>query len=145
MQPDRSFLPTSPRYTRHMPSSPFTPYTLVNPMETAKMTAKRRIGAPNSIARYASNTEWGQNEWAVFEYVAGVPVVRAAGTKGHCEAFMAPGRVLVDVRAYRDDWEPTPDTCHECGELAVGWDAESGAMLCAAHYRGKPAFWEKQP
>lgn len=32
--------------------------------------------------------------------------------------------------------EPQPDTCHECGELAVGYD--EGTPLCAAHYRSRP-------
>ena len=29
--------------------------------------------------------------------------------------------------------EPQPDTCHECGELAVGYS--EGTPYCAAHYR----------
>ena len=60
-----------------------------------------RIGAPNSIARYASNTHWGANEWATFEYVGGMPVVRAAGSKAHCEHYMQPGRILTDIRPYK--------------------------------------------
>jgi hypothetical protein len=32
---------------------------------------------------------------------------------------------------------PEPDTCHECGELAVGFD--EGTPLCAAHYRSQRA------
>jgi hypothetical protein len=62
----------------------------------------KRIGEPNSIARYASNTTWGENEWALFEYVAGMPVVRAAGSKRHCESYMRPGRMLVDIRGYKE-------------------------------------------
>lgn len=34
--------------------------------------------------------------------------------------------------------EPEPDTCHECGELAVGFDHDTSAMLCAKCYRKKP-------
>ena len=30
--------------------------------------------------------------------------------------------------------EPEPDTCIECGELAVGVD-ESGTLYCSQHYR----------
>lgn len=64
----------------------------------------RRIGAPNSIARYAANTTWGNNEWAVFEYIdgQGLPVVRAAGKKTHCQHYLAnPNCHLVDIRPYK--------------------------------------------
>jgi hypothetical protein len=37
----------------------------------------------------------------------------------------------------QDDQMPHPNTCDECGELAVGYDADNGASLCAAHYRAK--------
>ena len=66
-----------------------------------KMASTWNIGAPNSIARYAANTSWGANDWAVFEYVKGMPVVRAAGSLEHCKHFVADDRILVDVRGYK--------------------------------------------
>ncbi len=60
----------------------------------------KNIGSPNSIARYCANTSFGGNEYAVFEYISGMPVVRAAGTKAHCEKFMKIGRHLINVRSY---------------------------------------------
>jgi hypothetical protein len=61
----------------------------------------RNIGAPNSIARYCANTSFGDHEYAVFEYVNGMPVVRAVGTQRHCEHYIGPGRMMVNVGSYR--------------------------------------------
>jgi hypothetical protein len=79
------------------------------PKDNAMSTSVyRRIGAPNSIARYACNTSWGDNDWAVFEYGHdGMPIVRAAGSKEHCEKHLRPNRMLVDVRGYKKDYENT--------------------------------------
>ena len=57
------------------------------------------IGAPNSIARYVSETYFGENEYGVFEYVGGMPVLRAAGSKEMCERHMQPDRYLVHVKS----------------------------------------------
>ena len=60
-----------------------------------------RIGAPNSIARYCANTQWGENEYAVMEYDEHYqPVCRAAGSKAHCAGYMKEGRYLVHVANY---------------------------------------------
>lgn len=40
----------------------------------------------------------------------------------------------------RDLSPPEPDTCHECGELAVGYS--EGTPYCAAHYRSRPSIAE---
>ena len=56
------------------------------------------IGAPGSIMRYVHNTSWGNNKFAVFEYVQGQAVVRASQpTKSGAQYFMQRGRFLVDL------------------------------------------------
>lgn len=58
----------------------------------------RPVGAPNSIARYVHGGLWGRNTFATFEYVDGMPVVRAAGNYDHCMHYMAENRCIVDVK-----------------------------------------------
>lgn len=64
-----------------------------------------------------------------FEKLAVVPVVCEHGVKDGdwCE------RCNKAMKAGHSEEEPEPDTCHECGELAVGF--HFGTPYCAAHYR----------
>ena len=66
-----------------------------------------KIGAPNSIARYVSETVWGKNTHCVMKYVGNRPVCRAAGSLKHCQQFLklkahyiVDGCILIDLSAY---------------------------------------------
>lgn len=54
-------------------------------------------------------------------------------------AILAHPRPTGEAGGGDDGEEPQPDTCHECGELAVGFDHDTSAMLCAKCYRRKPS------
>lgn len=68
-----------------------------------------KIGAPGSIARHVQDRldrdpqAFGENMWLVYEYEPGKPepTLRAAqSTRTGAEAYMAEGRVLVNLAAY---------------------------------------------
>lgn len=89
----------------------------------------RKIGAPNSIARYLSEAKsnFGNNEWAVFEYEQGAPVMRAAGSKAHCERYMSEGRHLIDLRPWKAH-------CEDCGEILSECELRPGVFYtCPCH------------
>lgn len=68
------------------------------------MKSAIRIGAPNSVMRHASEASWGENNWAVYEYIDNKPVVRAAQTtKSGAEQFMAEGRFLIDLSIFKEE------------------------------------------
>jgi hypothetical protein len=50
-----------------------------------------------NIRRRVQSTTVGENTHAVVEIVFGRPIVRAAGSREHCERYWQPGRALVDV------------------------------------------------
>lgn len=52
------------------------------------------------IHRYCQKTSFGTNQYALFEYENGEPVVRAAGNAKHCEKYLLPGRLIVRVDRY---------------------------------------------
>lgn len=62
------------------------------------------IGSPGSVARYLSErSEPFAAPFVVFEYPSGggEPIVRAVqSTREGAASYMAPGRMLVDVRTY---------------------------------------------
>lgn len=39
---------------------------------------------------------------------------------------------------YDDDEIPQPDSCIECGEIAIGYD-QDGTPFCSEHYRARMA------
>ncbi len=60
------------------------------------------IGAPNSIARYCSNYNWGDNEWAVFRYNQGMPFCVASGpTKEEVQIHTRADYIMVELSHYK--------------------------------------------
>lgn len=73
----------------------------------------------------------GETAWtATLPLEDGTSVVIRMGKEGRDLLF---GMLIADCH---DSDEPEPDTCHECGELAVGYS--EGTPYCGAHYRSRP-------
>ena len=70
----------------------------------------KNIGAPNSIARYLSENDFGKNKFVVIEYVRGEIVMRAGqSTLAGAAEFAHPECSIVDVELCRI--VPSPTGC----------------------------------
>jgi len=75
--------------------------------ETAtRKDAKREVEKiVHAIHRYCVKTSFGIHDYAIFEFENGIPIVRAVGTAKHCNHYLKPGRLIVNVSRYRKQRE----------------------------------------
>lgn len=86
------------------------------------------IGAPNSIARYVANSDWGNNKFAVFARSYGeLVLVAAQSTLAGALRYCTGERQLVDIENVR-----ILDVPKGCGKATRVDGTNGGFMACGA-------------
>lgn len=90
-----------PSFSESRSWEPGIRFVMCGECPTRRAAMREVEGIIYAIHRYCRKTTFGRHPFAVFEFEAGEPVVRAVGTAKHCERYLRPGGLIVDVGRYR--------------------------------------------